>query len=171
MRRRTFFLLLLGAVLFHLAAARLLPALPRALDAFLVVTVLNALSGNSLAGLLGGLLCGLTQDTFSGAAYGLHGFANTLVGYATARVAQRLVTRGIGGLTVVLLSAAVLQQATLILLTIFVVGEANLPDPLWVGLRVVVSALAGLALYKLSLRSRARLEAARRNRRARLRLD
>ncbi|MCB1034447.1 MAG: hypothetical protein KDD47_11505 [Acidobacteria bacterium] len=171
MRPLHFFLAWLAAVLLHLTTARLLPVVPRALDVFLVVTVINALSGRSLPGLLGGLFCGLSLDTFSGGVYGLYGFADTLVGYATARVAQRLVTRGIGGLSVVLLSAAVLQQATLILLAIFVVGEANLPDLLWVGLRVVTSAAVGLALYKLSLRSRVRLEESRRNRRARLRLD
>lgn len=171
MRPRTFVLSLLAAILFHLAAARLVPAVPRALDVFLVVTVLNGLSGNSLAGLLGGLLCGLTQDTFSGAAYGLHGFANTLVGYATARVAQKLVTRRVGGLLVILLGAAALQQTVLILFAVFVLSEGNLPDPLWAGIRVVTSALAGLALYKLGQRSRIRLEESRRNRRSRLRLE
>lgn len=171
MRPRSYFLALLAALLFHVAAARLVPALPRALDVFLVVTILNGLSGNSLGGLLGGLLCGLTLDTFSGAAYGLHGFANTLVGYVTAKVAQRLVTRGVGGLLVVLLGAAALQQAILILFAAFVLSDGNLPDPLWVGLRVLVSALTGLALYKLSLRSRVRLEEARRNRRSRIRLE
>ena len=171
MRPRTYVFSLLAALLFHVAAARYFPSLPRALDVFLVVTILNGLSGNSLGGLLGGLFCGLTLDTFSGAAYGLHGFANTLVGYVTAKVAQRLVTRGIGGLIVVLVGAAALQQAVLILFAAFILSEGNLPDPLWVGLRVVISALAGLALYKLSLRSRQRLEESRRNRRARLRLE
>ncbi len=171
MRPRTFVLSLLAAILFHLAAARLFPVVPRALDVFLVVTILNGLSGNSLAGLLGGLLCGLTLDTFSGAAYGLHGFANTLVGYVTARVAQRLVTRGVGGLLVVLVGAAALQQTLLIVFSVFVLSDGNLPDPLWVGLRVVTSSLTGLALYKLSQRSRIRLEENRRNRRARLRLE
>ncbi len=171
MNTRYFFLTLLTAVLVHFTASRLLPGFPVAVDVFLVVTILNALSGDSLTGLLGGLICGLLHDALSGEAYGLHGFADTLVGYATARVSQRLATRRVGGLLAILLSAAVLQQTVLILMGVALNPDHNLPEPLWVAVRVVSGSLLGLALYLFTLRTRDRMAEARRNRRSRLRLE
>jgi len=157
--------------LVHLLLARLLPGFPRILDLFFVLTVLNGLNGKSLNGLLGGMACGLVQDAFSGAPYGLHGFADTLVGYATAKVAQRLVTRRFTGLLLVLFCMAALQQAILLLLGIGLVPNLNVPAPLWLAMRAVLSSVAGFALHSATHRLQVRLAEARRNRRARLRLE
>lgn len=171
MRPRTFFAALAAAVLLHLLATRLFPGFPRILDLFFLLTALNGLRGNSLGGLLGGMACGLTHDVFSGAPYGLHGFADTLVGYATARIAQRVATRRPAGLLLIVLSAAILQQGVLLLLGMGLMSELNPPEPLWLGLRALLSSLATLAMEVMSRRLQVRITEARRNRRSRLRMD
>lgn len=171
MSLRVFVLALFAAVLLHLGLAKLLPELARGFDPFVVVTVLNGLGGHSLFGMLGGLLCGLAHDTWSGGPFGLHGLADTLVGYATARVAQRLVTRRLSGLLAVLLCATGLQQAMLVAIEVLLISGGNLPDPGWVASRAVTSALFCLAVYRLTERTRLRLEESRRQKQSRLRLD
>jgi rod shape-determining protein MreD len=171
MRLRHFLLALAVTVFFHLLLSRLVPVVPRALDLFFVLTVLNALAGRSLRGLLGGTACGLIHDALSGAPYGLHGFADSLVGYVTARVAQRLVTRRFTSLLLILVMAAVLQQAVLLLIGVGLAAEPNLPDPLWVALRAIISSLVGLSLDGLSRRVQHQIAETRRTRRSRLRLE
>jgi rod shape-determining protein MreD len=149
---------------------RLFSDFSRIFDLFLVLTVLNALDGRSLPGMLGGLICGLMADTFSGLPFGLHGFADTLAGYATARIAQRLATRRWAGLAAVLLAAAVLQQSTLILLTAWLIPDPGLPELAWVAVRVGTSAILGLFFYLAGARARQRLETSRRTRKTPLKL-
>ena len=79
------------AALVHFVGVRLWPDFARAVDVFLVVVALHGLRGNSLSGLLVGLLVGLLQDTLTSGPFGLFGFADTIIGYVTARLAQRLV--------------------------------------------------------------------------------
>ena len=54
------------AGLAYAGAVRVMPALAQAVDPFLVVVVLNALGGSSLAGLAGGLATRLAQDALTG---------------------------------------------------------------------------------------------------------
>jgi rod shape-determining protein MreD len=81
------------ALILHFVGVNLTPSFPRYVDFFLPVAVTLALGGSSLAGLLGGLATGLTQDAASGGLLGLHGLAGTITGYAVARLSQRLVLR------------------------------------------------------------------------------
>jgi len=54
------------------------PNFARAVDIFLVVAALYGLRGNSLSGLLVGLVVGLLQDTLTSGLFGLFGFADTI---------------------------------------------------------------------------------------------
>lgn len=139
------FLLGLGAALAgHVVGVWLLPDLPRVLDLFLVVTVLNALGGSSAGGLLGGAAAGLTHDALSGRLYGFHGVADTIVGYAVARAAQRLDLAGPGAVVMTVAIATLLKEAILVLLAwLFLAPEP--PAPAW----VVVQAFANGALAAL----------------------
>lgn len=154
----------------HLSGMRLFSDFSRVFDLFLVLTVLNALDGLSLRGMLGGLVCGLMADTFSGQPFGLQGFADTLAGYVTARIAQRLVTRRWAGLLAVLVAAALLQQSILVLLTALLIPDPELPQLEWVAVRVATSAILGLFFYLAENRARQRLEANRRTRKTPLKL-
>ncbi len=78
--------------LVELFLAEALPAAGQAVDLFVLLVVLNGLAGNSLHGMAGGLVAGFVQDTLSMSPVGLHALACCVVGYAMARLSQRIVT-------------------------------------------------------------------------------
>ncbi len=137
-----------AAVLIHLAGTRLFPEFPVVIDVFLVVVALHALSGNSLAALLVGLLVGLLHDTLTSEPYyGLYGFANTVVGYSTARLAQRLVIQRATGIFTVVSFALVLQQALVAGLAFLLLPDPALPAPLLVVVKALSSGAIGMLAY------------------------
>jgi rod shape-determining protein MreD len=163
------------AVVAHLAATRLFPSFPLRVDLVLVVVVLHALEGNSLSALLFGLLAGLAQDTLASGPFGLFGFADTAVAYATARLAQRLVIQRATGVFLVVSFASLLQQVVLVLLAFLLLPNPTLPEPLGILEQATLKALAcgllGMIIYALTGRLRRAFELSRRGRSGRLRLD
>ncbi len=160
---------LAAALLVHLVGLRLWPDFPRLVDVFLVVVVLHALDGETLPGLLGGLAVGLLQDALTGGLYGLYGFADTIVGYGTARLAQRLVIQRATGVFGVVAFAAALQQAVVVLLAFLLRPDPGLPQPGGVAVRALICGAAGMAAH-LAIRSWHRgVESRRRGRMSRLR--
>lgn len=153
----------------HVVGAWLVPELPRFLDLFLVVAVLNALGGSSAGGLLGGAAAGLTHDALSGRLYGLHGFADTIVGYAVARAAQRLDLAGPGAVLVAVALATLLEEAILVLLALLFTAPEP-PEPLWVVVEALVNGAAGALLFAAGSRFGVLRERARKRRMARIRL-
>ena len=144
---------LVAAVVLHRLGLWLYPSFPRALDLFLVVTILSALRGNSAAGMLVGLAAGLTADTLSGAPFGLFGFLNTLVGYSTARVCQRLVIQRPSQVFLVSVTAVVLQQALLAVLALLLLDTGALPELVWIPIKAVTCG-AGAPFRAPACRSR-----------------
>jgi rod shape-determining protein MreD len=132
------------AALFHFVGTRLWPAMPKAIDLFLLVAALEARHGRPLAGMFAGLASGLLADGLSGGPFGLHGFANTAVGYGTARAAQQLVVQRTTGLAALFAAGAAAQQAILALLALVFRDRVELPDPLWLPIQVAASAALGL---------------------------
>lgn len=153
----------------HTVGTWLLPELPRFLDLFLVVTVLNALGGSSLAGLLGGTAAGLTHDALSGRLFGLHGFADTITGYAVARAAQRLDLVGPGAVLVTVALATLFEEAVFVLLALLFT-DPEPPDPIWVVVQALANAAVGTILYLLAGRARSLRERAERRRLSKVRL-
>jgi rod shape-determining protein MreD len=162
---------LAAAVLVHLAGMQLVPAFTRLVDVFLVVVVLCGLQGDSLAALLAGLAVGFVHDSLTGGPFGLFGFADTIVGYSTARLAQRLVIQRATGVLGVVGFAAVLQQAIVVALAFLLLPQPALPDPLWVVARAALCGLLGMAVHIAGRRWRRAAEARRRGRMSRLRLS
>lgn len=160
---------LAAALAIHVVGAWIAPQLPRVLDLFLVVTVLNALSGSSPAGLLGGTAAGLTHDALSGRLYGLHGFADTIVGYAVARAAQRLDLAGPGAVFVTLALATLLEEATLVLLGILLTDPQS-PEPVWVVVEALANGAVGTIAHVGATRAHAVRDRARKKRMSRIRL-
>jgi len=160
---------LVAAVLFHLALMQLWPDLARALDVFLVVAVLNGLGGNSLASLFAGLLVGLAHDSLTNNPFGLFGFADTIVGYSTARLAQRLVIQRPSGVLAVVSFAAALQEAIVVALMVLLLPDPELPAPVAVMVRAGLCGVLGMFLYIVGKRWTLGADARRRNRMSRLR--
>lgn len=133
------------AALLHFAGARLIPNFSQAVDLFLLVVALEARHGSPMAGMFAGLAAGLLADGLSGGPFGLYGFANTAVGFGIARAAQQLVVQRTTGLAGVFAAGAAAQQAILAALALVFRDHAELPDPLWLLVKVGTTALLGLA--------------------------
>jgi rod shape-determining protein MreD len=161
---------LAAAVLVHLLVMHLIPSFGRQVDIFLVIVVLYALESSSLAALFAGLLVGLLHDTLTSGPYGLFGFADTIVGYSTARLAQRLVIQRSTGVLALVSFAAVAQQAIVAALAFVLLPAPELPNPLWVAVRAGVSGLLGMSIHIATNHWRRVSEARRRGRMSRLRL-
>ena len=169
-RATRFALALVAVTLAHLLASRLTPGLTRAVDLFLLVVVLGGLSGSSLAGLSGGLAAGLVQDVLTGGLYGLYAFADTIIGYAAARVGQRLVIQRATGMAFVLTVAALVQQGILLLLALLFMDGAEAPDPLWVLGRAVATGATGFVIWIADEAMSTTLDR-RRRRRSKIRME
>jgi rod shape-determining protein MreD len=163
------------ALLVHLVGTRLVPGFSRWLDVFLVAIALHALRGNSLSSLLLGLGVGLLQDTLANGPLGLFGFADTLVAYGIARLAQRLVIQRATGVLLVVSFASLLQQAVLVLLAFMLLPNPSLSAPLSVAFHAALEAgacgLLGMTVYGATRRWVRTTEARRRGRMGRLRLE
>ena len=130
------------AILAHFVGMALLPEVARLVDFLLIVVILHALSGRSLSALLLGFAAGLFYDVLANGPFGLFGFADTIVGYAAARIAQRLVIQRPSGVLAVVGFASALQQAIVVVLTYFLLPSASPTEPLWTA--VARAALTGI---------------------------
>ncbi|MEM9290416.1 MAG: hypothetical protein AAGD01_01905 [Acidobacteriota bacterium] len=166
---RSLLLAVVAATLVHLGLTRWWGDFPRFLDVFLVVTVLHALAGRSLPALLGGMLCGLAHDVWSGEPFALQGFANTFAGYVTARLAQRLTARTTAGLAGIVAIGVVVHQLAVITLRWAIIPDSALPHFGWLFLRIGATALAVLFFSELSERALSRIKHQRLQRPGRLR--
>ncbi len=133
------------ATVLHFAGAQLFPNFSQAVDLFLLVVALEARHGSPVAGMFAGLAVGLLADGLSGGPYGLYGFADTAVGFGIALAAQQLVVQRTTGLAGVFAAGASAQQAILAALARLFRDQAELPDPLWLLVKVGTTALLGLA--------------------------
>lgn len=159
------------AALAHFVGMSLFPLFGRVVDVFLVVVALHGLRGNSLSGLLVGLLVGLLHDSLTSGPFGLFGFADTIIGYVTARLAQRLVIQRATGVLAVVAFASALQQAVVVGLALLLLPAPELPSPLWVAIQAGACGVLGLAVHIASGHWRRTSDARRRGRMSRLRLE
>lgn len=160
---------LVAALALHVVGAWLVPGMPRFFDPFLVLVVVNALGASGAGGLLGGTAAGLVHDALSGRLYGLHGFADTIVGYAVARTAQWLDLTGAGAVLVTTALATLLEE-TVLVLVVLLFTDPEPPEPVWVLLQAAVNGAAALALFVAAGRLRHVREGARRKRSSKIRL-
>lgn len=159
------------AALVHFVGMSISPFFGRVVDVFLVLVALHGLNGNSLSALLVGLLVGLLQDSLTSGPFGLFGFADTIIGYVTARLAQRLVIQRATGVLAVVSFASVLQQALVTGLAFLLLPAPELPNPIWAAVRAGACGLLGMAVYVATSRWRSSSETRRRGRMSKLRLN
>ena len=158
-----------AALLVHLAGTQLFGGFGRFVDVFLVVVVIYALEGETLSAIFVGLLVGLLHDTLTGGPFGLFGFADTIVGYSAARLAQRLVIQRATGVLAVVSFAAALQEAVVVGLMVMLLPDPQLPTPFGVALKAGLCGVLGMILYIAGSRWQQGSESRRRNRMSRLR--
>jgi len=158
------------AALLHFAGARLIPDFALAVDLFLLVVALEARHGNPVTGMFAGLAAGLLADGLSGGSYGLYGFADTAVGFGIALAAQQLVVQRTTSLAGVFAAAAAAQQAVLAALALVFSDHAELPDPLWLLVKVATTAFLGVAWTASANAVASRLRFRRANRATKIQL-
>lgn len=171
MRSLRFLAAVAAAVLLQVAGVSLFPQFFLAVDLFLVIVVFNAMDGNSVAGMLGGMVAGLVTDGLTGGYFGLFGIANTVIGYGTAITAQRLVIQRAASSLLVFAVAAAAQQLILLGISLLFFAGAEIPQYSWVLVKVGTTGVLGWALYLASRRMRSRVEMWRRTRKTRIRFE
>jgi len=164
MRFLRFALALAGATALQFAGTRFVPGFPYAADLFLVLTVLVASAGRPVDGMFAGLAAGWTADALTVGPFGIHGLADSVVGYATARVAQQLVVQRKSSQALVFAAAAATQSGLLALLGLAFDPARELPSLVWLPVKAAATALLGLAWTGLAATARARWARRRRRR-------
>lgn len=162
---------LLVALTVHLVGVQIYPNFSVVFDVFLVALIFHALDGNLLAAMLGGLAAGILTDGVSGGLYGLFGVVDTIVGYAAAFAARRLVIQRPGSIAVLISLGAVLQQLLILVLRFLLVPLQALPSIPWAFSKVVTSGLVGFAVYVVLKQYRRRTASWRRNRTNKIRFS
>ncbi len=170
MRGLKFAAALLVVTALHLLGVELWSGFSLVFDLFLVLAVLNALDGDTFAGLWGGLAAGLVTDAVTGGLYGMHGLADTILAYGTAYATQRLVVQRPASVLLVFSLAAAVQQLTLVALSLLLLPDPELPGFLWVLAKAVSSGLLGVAVFAARRTLLARIGLWRRSRAAKIRL-
>lgn len=163
-----FAIALVVALVVHLAGLKLWPAFSLAINPFVVVLALYALRSGTLVGLAVGVVVGLVEDSLSGGLFGLHGCADTVVGFVLATVAQRVVIDRTPGVFLAATAASSAQQGILIALQLLLFPDPEVPDLVWVVVQALACGLLTAAWYSGLGQWRTRHEAWRRNRSSRL---
>ncbi|MBI4444210.1 MAG: rod shape-determining protein MreD [Acidobacteria bacterium] len=120
------------------------------LDLPLLVVVYYALArGNPVAGMLGGALLGMGQDSLTGGPIGLLGAVKTVIGFLTSLASLRLDTESVGIRFITIFIAYYLHVILLYFLASVLLGLAI---PMQWRTRVVaalVNAVVGVLLFRL----------------------
>lgn len=153
--------LLLAAAL-HAVGTRLFPGFPRAVDLFLVTTIVAARHGRPESALFAGLFAGYAADALSGGPFGLNGFADAAVGYGAALAARNLVVARPGSIAGLFALGAAVQGVLLAFVAAFIVEGPARPDLAGLALKIATTALLGLAWVRLRAAVERRLPGRRR---------
>ena len=157
------------AVAAHTATVALSPELARALDWFLLATVFFALGAGPVAGAFGGMFAGFVADALAGGPYGLTAFADTIAGYGSAYLAQRLVVRRPTRVLLLFALVSAAQQAILLGLALLLLPEPGLPAGVWVLGRVASTGILGMLLVAIRDTFSGRIQHWSRRRKSKLR--
>lgn len=142
-----------------------------AIDLFLIVAVYFSLDGGPVPSMLRGSLAGLVQDALTSGLFGLHGFANTFVTWAAARLRQRVVIQQPLQVGLLFALAAALQHTLLTALQYLMLPGSPLPGLGMMAVRMVTTGILGALAYVLAGHLRARLRTWRDKRRRKLALE
>lgn len=127
-------------------------------DLFVLLVVVNSASGDTLRGLAGGVAAGLVQDLVTSSVPGLHGVACCVVGYAAARVSQRVLgTERLVTLALIATGVLVHQVIVIGLFSILELARYN-PGAVAVLMRAGLTTAAGMIVLWVADRMRGRSE-------------
>lgn len=162
---------LAAALVLHLIGTRLLPEWPLIVDLMMIVVVFNALEGNTLSGMIGGLVAGWVTDALTGQAFGLFGLVDTIIGYGTAYAVQRIVIQRPAGAALLFALASAAQQGLVLGLSLFLVSTPEAPAYPWLLVKAATTGLLGAAVFFARQRLLSRVDLWRHTRQTRIRLN
>lgn len=145
-----FAVVLLAAIVGHLAIVRLVPQAARFVDLFLVAALYHALSASPVAGMFYGMVAGLTADAVSGGPYGLYGIAGTLAGFAAGTISQLVVIQRSTGAFGLFAAGSAVQQAALVVVALLALPSPVLPDGLSIAGRTLCTGVLGMFSFELA---------------------
>lgn len=152
MKLLRFLVALVFATAFYGGALKLFPALVVWVDPFLILVLFLSLECHPAWSLSQGMVAGLAYDAMSGGLFGLHGIANTIVGYASARLQQRFVVQGAFQVSLLFALATALQQALLAFLQFLLVRSAEISGAATVGGKMLITSVVCTVLFKAASR-------------------
>ena len=170
-RALRFLAALTAAVLFHLVGVRLVAEWSLILDLMLIVVVFNALDGKTLPGMIGGVVAGWATDALIGPTFGIFGLVDTIVGYGAAYAVQRIVIQRAAGAALFFALAAACQQGLVLVLSLLLLSDPEIPAYHWLVVRAGATGLLGAMLFYLRLRLNSQVDLWRHTRRTRIRLE
>ena len=157
------------AYLVQLLGLAVTPHFTGLVDPFLVVLVWFSMRSNPLLAQLLGAGTGLLQDALTGGLFGLHALADTLVGYAVALAAQRVVVGQQAVRVLIFAAAAAAQQAILAGVMMAMLDAPPLPSLGFAIGKVLVTALLGAIFITVESQARSQFSSWQRRRSRQLR--
>lgn len=142
-----FLLGLITAIGAFALALRISPSAPQFFDPFIVLVIYQALRAQAAPSAAVGTLVGLTQDTFTGGLYGLHGFANTLVAYCVSAVRQRFLIQQPLQVAILAALGGALQLATLAFLQFSLLSDPEVPHPGYAVVKMLATGILTMGVY------------------------
>jgi rod shape-determining protein MreD len=143
-----FAIALLAVVGLHALGVYVYPDFSVYVDLFLVLVVAWSFESGTLMAMLAGLAAGLIADALVGGLYGLNGFADTFIGYATAFAVGNLARMNAVGALLLYAVAAVVQQIVLVALVILLIPNGMPPPVTAVVVKVLTTSLLGLIVFR-----------------------
>lgn len=171
MQTARFLLGLVAVTACQILGQKVFPSFFELVDLFLVLVVYNALVVGPVGSMCGGSVAGLAHDALTGGLYGLLGFADTLVGWAAARLRQRLVIRQPAQVAMLFALAAAVQQLAVIVVTVLMLPDSDFPEATAMVARMATTAGIGTLVFVVAERSRIYVARWKQNRNKRLRID
>ena len=116
---------------------------------YVILVVYYSMGGNLFGAIVAGVIAGLVQDAFSGAMFGLHSFALTLIGYTVAYVNSRLVLRGPLAFGAALVGSVVLNEIVIYILVNILLKQRIEMFEQGMLMKTILTSLFGMLIYQL----------------------
>lgn len=147
---------LLAATAVYTIGQKIHPEAGLVLDPFLILVVYHGLATRPGWDSLGGATAGLVHDALTGGAFGVFGFADTVVAYTAGRLRGQLVLQRAWRIAVFFGLMALAQRTLVTLLLFLFATDAEIAPP-WSALVIAIAtAVLGAWVFAFARRLRAR---------------
>jgi rod shape-determining protein MreD len=140
---------LLIALTLHSLLENFFPNALAFFNPYVILVVYYSMGGNLFGAIVAGVVAGLVQDAFSGAMFGLHAFALTVIGYLVAYVNARFVLRGPLSFGAALVGSVVLNEIVIYILVNILLKQRIELFEQGMFTKTILTSLFGMLIYQL----------------------